>query len=92
MARHAKTPGAVVSVPRRQFDLEQRAAAEDVDAAEQGWLVSYSLSQRQYLAFPCWRGAPTGLVVLHATTAGLTAGMRHAEAEAAANTSTASWR
>lgn len=92
MARHARTPGPAVSVPRQQFDLEQRTAAKDVDAAEQAWSVSYSLSQRRYLAFPCWRGAPIGLVVQHATTAGLTAGMRRAEVEATSATSNVGWR
>ncbi|GAA3844003.1 hypothetical protein GCM10022226_78770 [Sphaerisporangium flaviroseum] len=55
--RHSKgQPRTTKAVPRRPWDLAQRAEADRVNALEPGWLVLYRLHDRHFEAIPCVEG------------------------------------
>jgi hypothetical protein len=41
----------------------RRDIAQRINANEPAWDVMFGLGSRKFWAFPCWRGAPAGLIV-----------------------------
>jgi hypothetical protein len=54
----------------------RRDIAQRINANEPAWDVMYGLGSRRFWAFPCWRGAPNGLIVSAADPGELLSQMR----------------